>query len=1126
MKTMMMAAVVAAGLTGVAAPTLTIPKMTTAPTIDGVFAEGEWARAGQYNRFCRLHSAEAFNHNGYAYVGRDDANLYIAVATQSNPLNGLVRNLKPTGRNQRNAFWDDSLDFDFISDMRTDSPSISHYCSNFDGAFFVTARRDGKQVNWLPEGFVCKSTEKDGWWFYELKVPFASIDYKPAPDRVFGLRIARNWHYVLRSSLEDSAFGVQTSIADNDATFESAGGATTLVFDDEAPVVQQVAVGGTRGDQESVSYPVTVRVTNVSGRPRKFDVSISGRAERSKPGQVTETLTLAPGETKDVTLNGAVLGDEKIDLVTRVSEGEKVYFDRHLVFRQNYEPIPWASRGGNKAEAKLRFGHFPSYRLIHATADVAYFQDRPKAAQVVWTLRNAKAGVVATTNSVLNEAGLSEIYWNVPDLKDVTTKSGSPDYTLGFTVSGLDKAKAEQPFKREVFPWEGNDIGLSNTVPPPFEQVRREEGRGKREEVVKVVLREHVVDKTTGLWKQVTAKGHDLLARPMALVSGNRTIEQSEQSNNLSASAEWDFDGYMEWTLTLKPGHHEPMYLEIPVKASEAKLMHAVTDSVGYNYAGKVPAGKGRVWDSTKAPGGKDFVNDFIPYVWIGGCLRGVSVTADNDRGWIEKTKEEGTVPCYEIVREDDGTVVLRLNLVQKAVDLKDPSTIRLGFMATPVKPMVPHWRSHSIGELFGSNIYWGGLIEALEPYDEQDTFWLKMAEARRTGDRQEEYYDKVMAEFPFDGAPGSEVRKFCENRYRHHYRAGLRMAASTRFAAPAVFYTNPRGMELGGRAATTFCDEWNRQVYPYPSHVFGRHAKRDYDVDPCLSYRDYAAWCYKRMVQTRACDYLYWDCTFPSCNLNLTPGTKAYVRPDGSVQGDAGVSNMRAVIRRCAVMQAENGYESRFNWAHMTNTGIAPMLSFAGINFDWEDASDTTTFQDRYGIDHILAGSTGRQFGNIVNMLAFYKGNTKEENERLGRCGAGVMLAFEFRWRWNCTVWRETHAKICKWGYRLDDTLVWNFWDEDVRFPVEIAGPTNAALAMARLADDSGTACPKREALVIVSDFADGGEYRVKPDAAAMCLKDGFRAYDFESGAELPFKDGAATVTIPKHDFRIVEFR
>ncbi|MBQ6331116.1 MAG: hypothetical protein IJI35_19025, partial [Kiritimatiellae bacterium] len=248
------------------------------------------------------------------------------------------------------------------------------------------------------------------------------------------------------------------------------------------------------------------------------------------------------------------------------------------------------------------------------------------------------------------------------------------------------------------------------------------------------------------------------------------------------------------------------------------------------------------------------------------------------------------------------------------------------------------------------------------------------------------------------------------------------------------------------------------------------------------------------------------------------TPGTKAYVRPGGGVQGDAGVSNMRALIRRCAVMQAENGYESRFNWAHMTNTGIAPVLSFAGVNFDWEDASDTTTFQDRYGMDHILAGSIGRQFGNIVNMLAFYKGNTPEANERLGRCGAGVMLAFEFRWRWHCKVWRETHDAICRWGYRLEDTKVWNFWDEDVPFPVEIVGPVNAALAMARESE--------RKALVVISDFADGGTYRVKPDAVRMFLGKGWKAFDFESGKELPVENCAAVVSMPKHDFRIVEFR
>ena len=127
-------------------------------------------------------------------------------------------------------------------------------------------------------------------------------------------------------------------------------------------------------------------------------------------------------------------------------------------------------------------------------------------------------------------------------------------------------------------------------------------------------------------------------------------------------------------------------------------------------------------------------------------------------------------------------------------------------------------------------------------------------------------------------------------------------------------------------------------------------------------------------------------------------------------------------------------------------------------------------------------------------------------------------MLAFEFRWRWHCRVWRETHDAMCRWGYRREDTRVWNFWDEDVPFPVEINGPKNAALAMARESE--------RKALVVVSDFAEGGTYRIKPDVVRMFLEGDWKAFDFESGKELPVEGGAALVSMPKHDFRIVEFR
>ena len=60
-------------------------------------------------------------------------------------------------------------------------------------------------------------------------------------------------------------------------------------------------------------------------------------------------------------------------------------------------------------------------------------------------------------------------------------------------------------------------------------------------------------------------------------------------------------------------------------------------------------------------------------------------------------------------------------------------------------------------------------------------------------------------------------------------------------------------------------------------------------------------------------------------------------------------------------------------------------------------------------------------------------------------------------------------------------------------------------------------------ESIVIVSDWGEGGTATVRPDRAALGLPDGFKAFDFETGAELKVKDGAVDVTLGKHDFAII---
>ena len=62
-------------------------------------------------------------------------------------------------------------------------------------------------------------------------------------------------------------------------------------------------------------------------------------------------------------------------------------------------------------------------------------------------------------------------------------------------------------------------------------------------------------------------------------------------------------------------------------------------------------------------------------------------------------------------------------------------------------------------------------------------------------------------------------------------------------------------------------------------------------------------------------------------------------------------------------------------------------------------------------------------------------------------------------------------------------------------------------------------------EAIVIVSDWANGGVAKIAPDAATLELGEGFKAYDFEAENEIPVSNGAVEVRLARHDFKIVKF-
>ena len=93
----------------------------------------------------------------------------------------------------------------------------------------------------------------------------------------------------------------------------------------------------------------------------------------------------------------------------------------------------------------------------------------------------------------------------------------------------------------------------------------------------------------------------------------------------------------------------------------------------------------------------------------------------------------------------------------------------------------------------------------------------------------------------------------------------------------------------------------------------------------------------------------------------------------NGDIQPASGIFNQRAQVRRCAVLQRESGWTDDKNWVHMTNTALAPVLSFAGMNYDWEDTYGDMAIQERYSRECILAQSIGRQFGNQVAVMGYF---------------------------------------------------------------------------------------------------------------------------------------------------------
>ena len=278
-------------------------------------------------------------------------------------------------------------------------------------------------------------------------------------------------------------------------------------------------------------------------------------------------------------------------------------------------------------------------------------------------------------------------------------------------------------------PWRGYDGGIVQEAPSPWKDIE--------------VDGEHLITRMTeyelaenGLPEKVVADGQNLLAAPVQLMQNGETMQSGGyelvetsptevrwKSTFAGASADvemrcrLEFDGMIRYELDVQPESDiQSMKFEIPLKAKHAKRYLYYPMGRGGVKTGSVPSKRTRIlesrvdpvsWRAYKRARRRDssltwtkyrgkLISDrkaygFFGHVDVNDMNRGLFWFCDNAAGW-HQSKERSAI---RLVRENDDTVTLRLNLVAEPVNYDYERPIVFGIIPHPARPMPQKYRMY-----------------------------------------------------------------------------------------------------------------------------------------------------------------------------------------------------------------------------------------------------------------------------------------------------------------------------------------------------------------------------------------------------------------------------------------------
>jgi len=515
-------------------------------------------------------------------------------------------------------------------------------------------------------------------------------------------------------------------------------------------------------------------------------------------------------------------------------------------------------------------------------------------------------------------------------------------------------------FAEEVnFPWEGNKLGVDETVPSPWTPVVVKEN--KSEYIISVWGRKIRFRKDWPFPVQIQNQGKDMLT---ALQAGKSWIVEKTRKDlvvlrgkgivgglEVSTKIQIEFDGFIKFDLYLKPKiplKIKRLFLNIPMREDVAKYYY---HPYLYGTRAEALSHQGVINKTRSFPFYDLFfslANEDIGLYW----------TAESSKGWYLQRKDRP----LQIIKEE-GTVIFRQNFVDGfgRLDLKEERHITFAIQPTPIKPMPKDWKRWTLPGIWKIADFKSYLkrTPGLKPIFLE---WIHSFRGVK---------DKAPDVFLGHGIPIPAYPKRFKSFMEPYHKLGI----------PLVHYINPSMVDIyiykDGKVDEPL-PEWKK----YRKEWLG--GKEDFNVDGpwreadvcgfSKSYQDYLVYQIYRGIKEFNLDGLYIDGVYPRRCKNPDHPEGSFVDKDGNRYYIRPNFSFREMYKRIYKVVKKLKPKSLLIFH-----GGLPPLAFGDINVTGEEFIVLTrnTFYTDFLTPEQIKGQAfrGKQLGIPIFWLPAYRG-------------------------------------------------------------------------------------------------------------------------------------------------------